>query len=305
MLRDGAWHSGVELGDRLGVTRAAISKAVADMPDVPVKKARAGYALPATHRPLDAGRIADVVREQGVALRELVILAEIDSTNRFLLQTADADRVACLAERQSAGRGRRGRSWVADPYSNILLSVSVRLPGAGRALGVLSLAAGVAVHGALESMGIYGASLKWPNDVLHGERKLAGILTEVRGEAEAPRVIIGVGLNCYLSPASAALIDQPWIALQELGGVDRSVLAGQVIARLVQVADAYGRGETQALLAQWRRLHAYAGRAVTLLRDDGETTGTLVDIDEEGALIVRVDGREQTVHSGEARLRPL
>ena len=302
ILRDGARHSGVELGERLGVTRAAVSKAIADMPDVPVQIGRAGYELPASHRPLDAARITEVVRGHGVTLRDLIILTEVDSTNRYLLQAADADRVACLAERQSHGRGR---TWVADPYSNILLSVAVRVHGAGRALGALSLAAGVAVQRALEATGIEGVALKWPNDVLYGDRKLAGVLTEVRGEAEAPRVVIGVGLNCYLSPASAAQIDQPWVSLQEWAHIDRSRLAGHLIAQLLRVVDAYGRGEAHALLADWRRLHAYGGRTVTLLRDEGAVTATLVDVDDDGALIVRIDGREQTVHSGEARLRPL
>ncbi len=305
ILKDGAHHSGVELGARLGVTRAAISKAVAEMAEIPVRVGRRGYRLPVTHRPLDAGRIRAIVDGYGAVLDDLQVLAEIDSTNRYLLQAAGAARTACLAERQTAGRGRRGRSWIADPYCNILLSVAVRIRGGSRNLGALSLAAGVAVHRALAESGITGVALKWPNDVLCAERKLAGILTEVRGEAEAPRVVIGVGLNCHLSAATGACIDQPWASLDEQRTVDRSALAGHLIAHLLRVVDEYERDGAAAVVAEWRTLHAYAGRAVTVAREDGVVEATLVDVTDEGALIVRVDGKEQIVYSGEARLRPL
>ena len=305
ILTDGQRHSGVALGRALGVTRAAISKAVREMADVPVSVDRMGYALPETHRPLDAVRIREIVSRHGVALDQLIVLSEVDSTNRYLLQRPDADRTACLAERQTQGRGRRGRQWVADPYSNILLSVVAHVPGGARALGVLSLAAGVAVHRALGEIGVADVALKWPNDVLYRNRKLAGILTEVRGEAEAPRAVIGVGLNCYLSAHTGAEIDQPWASLDEQLIVDRSVLVGHLVAHLFAVIDACSRGEGAALVAAWRERHAYAGQHVALLRDAGTEIAMIKDIDDEGALVVRIGDREEIVHSGEVRLRPL
>jgi BirA family transcriptional regulator, biotin operon repressor / biotin---[acetyl-CoA-carboxylase] ligase len=127
----------------------------------------------------------------------------------------DINGATCVAEAQSGGRGRRGRSWVTTPYCNLMLSMAWRFPGGPGLVSGLSLAAGVALLRALEQYGVSGAGLKWPNDVLWDNRKLAGLLVDVQGEAAGPTlVILGVGINGYISPQDAAHIDQPWIDLQ-------------------------------------------------------------------------------------------
>ena len=306
ILADGEPHSGVALARRLSVSRAAISKAVGLAADIPIVVDRHGYRLPGAFRPLDAARIEGLVAAAGRPPDGLVIHEEIASTNQALLATPGEGVYACLAERQTAGRGRRGRTWQATPYGSVLVSVAWTITETAGPFGIVSLAAGVAVARALESLGVRGAVLKWPNDVLWQARKLAGILIEMRGEAGAMRVVVGVGINVALGPAAAAAIDQEWAELGAIiPGVDRSRVAAQVISELLAVMDDYRQGRVATLLAEWRRRHAFAGMAVRV-HDGREPFGALVvDVDEEGALVVEVKGKRRRVQAGDVSVRPL
>lgn len=307
ILADGQRHSGVALAERLGVTRAAISKAVGGLPEVPVEVDRKGYSLPRGFWPLDCERIKGFLAESGFWPEQLTILEEVDSTNRFLLETWAGGFSVCLAERQTAGRGRRGRSWQATPYGNLMLSVSTTLQDMPDPLGVLSLGAGVAVHRALRRLGIADCALKWPNDVLWQARKLAGILIEMRGEPEAMRIVIGVGLNGTVGPEAACAIDQPWVDLRALlPVVDRDRVAAAVIAELMRVMDEYRQGRGAALLSEWRAHHAYAGLRVSVSAGNGPAcVGIVQDVDACGALVLQLAGGTHVVRSGEVSVRPL
>ncbi len=306
ILADGEPHSGVALARRLSVSRAAISKAVGLAADIPIVVDRHGYRLPGAFRPLDAARIEGLVAAAGRPLNGLVIHEEIASTNQALLATPGEGVYACLAERQTAGRGRRGRTWQATPYGSVLVSVAWTITETAGPFGVVSLAAGVAVARALESVGVRGAVLKWPNDVLWQARKLAGILIEMRGEAGAMRVVAGVGINVALGPAAAAAIDQEWAELCAIiPGVDRSRVAAQVIGELLAVMDDYRQGRVATLLAEWRHRHAFTGMTVRI-HEGREPFGALVvDVDEEGALVVEVKGKRRRVQAGDVSVRPL
>lgn len=307
ILADGDRHSGVELAARLGVTRAAISKAVAGLDEVPILVDRKGYSLPASFRPLNEHRIQKFLRARGCALDGLRLLEEVDSTNRVLLREAFAGVWACVAERQSAGRGRRGRSWQATPYGNVMLSVGFNFHGLGHGLGALSLGAGVAVNRALRALGVNDAGLKWPNDVLWRARKLAGILIEMRGEPDNMRVVIGVGLNGYLGPKAGAAINQPWVDLRTLLPiVDRDQVVALLIAELVNVVAIYQDGGVGGLLDEWRMHHVFAGLPVSVSEGDGPGfVGTVVDVDSEGSLILMAEGCARVVRSGEVSVRAL
>ncbi len=305
-LGDGERHSGVALARRLGVSRAAISKAVALCSEVPIEVTRLGYSLPAAFRPLDEGRIRAFVAEAGCRLESLAIHEEVGSTNQVLLAAPGDGTCACLAERQSAGRGRRGRVWRATPYGSLLLSVAWTISGTARPLGVLSLAAGVAVMRALEAVGVRDAALKWPNDVLWQARKLAGILIEMRGEADAMRVVVGVGLNAAVSTATAAAIDQDWVDLRRIiPSVDRDRLAALVIAELDTVMSDYREGREAALLDAWRRRHVFAGVRVRIHEGQGVCEARVIDVDADGALLVEAGGVRRRVQCGEVSVRPL
>ncbi len=306
LLGDGQRYSGVALAERLGVSRAAVSKAVSLCPDVPIEVSRQGYSLPAPFRPLNEGRIRALLEEMGCRLDKFAIHEDVGSTNQILLAAAGEGVFACLAERQSAGRGRRGKVWRATPYGSLLLSVAWTLSGAARPLGVLSLAAGVAVLRALEHLGVRDAGLKWPNDVLWQARKLAGILIEMRGEADAMRVVVGVGLNAAMSAETAAAIDQDWVDLRSIIPlVDRDQVAALLIAELNIVMTDYREGREAALLDEWRKRHVFTGMRVRIHEGRGACDARVIDIDADGALLVETSDGCRRVQSGEVSMRPL
>ncbi len=313
LLADGEFHSGTALGERLGVSRAAVNKVVRALADsgleihsVPGR----GYRLDEPFTPLSGDTIRGQLRARGIDVA-LEVLEETGSTSQHLLHTPAASEArgarACLAEMQSAGRGRRGRGWVATPFHNILLSVSWRFESGPAALAGLSLAAGVAVLRALKAFGVARAGLKWPNDVLIDGRKLAGLLVDLRGEAAGPSfAVLGLGLNVHIAAAEAAQIDQPWASLREWlpAPVDRNRLAVLLLGELVAMLAEFERRGFAAFRPAWERQHVFAGQPVRVHQAHGDTVGIVVGIDEHGALQLREpSGAVRTLHSGDVSLR--
>ena len=310
LLADGAFHSGTALGERLGISRAAVNKAIQSLAESGIDIHRVsgrGYRLGEPFVPLSAVLIRALLKQRRVQA-SLEILDEVDSTNEQLLRTLESPDVrVCLAEAQSGGRGRRGRSWVATPGHNILLSMSWHFDHGPAGLAGLSLAAGVAVLRALEEFGVAELGLKWPNDILCDGRKLAGLLIDVRGEASGPsRVVLGLGLNIYLTPSDCARIDQPWIALREMlpAPVDRNQLAALLIAHLLEMFRVFEHEGFNAFRAEWERRHLFQGKAVELHNGQEDSAGTVVGVDTHGALRVRdAAGEIHSFHSGDVSLR--
>lgn len=314
LLADGGFHSGTDMGSHLGITRAAVCKAIKSLTDAGFDIHRVtgrGYRLPQPVRPLDRRAILRHLGAQAAEVRDrLTLLEETESTNRYLLERANLASFAgavCLAEVQAAGRGRRGRQWVATPYHNLLLSMGWRFASGPGIVAGLSLAAGVALLRALEDYGVRGALLKWPNDVLWGEKKLAGLLVDVQGEATGPSlVVLGVGLNGYIGERDAARIDQPWTDLHTITGemVDRNRLAALVIGELRDMFQQFADKGLAAFRDEWQRRHLYHGRRVRLLAGEHEIVGTVEGIDAHGALLLRdARGSTRAYHSGEISLR--
>jgi BirA family biotin operon repressor/biotin-[acetyl-CoA-carboxylase] ligase len=310
LLADGRFHSGTALGAKLGVSRAAVCKSIKALSAAGLEIESVtgrGYRMSTVARPLEPRAIRKALARAGVAPLDIEILEAVDSTSRYLMHGKASPRV-CLAEAQSQGRGRRGRSWVTTPYHNLLLSMSWQLAGGPAAAAGLSLAAGVAVARALESYGVAPVGLKWPNDVLVAERKLAGILIDLHGEADGPtRVVVGVGVNGYLGARAAAHIDQPWVDLHRLTGdaVDRNRLAALVIAELHRMLAAFGAHGLAPFQREWERRHLYHARRVRLLLGESEVMGTVAGVDQHGALVLRdARGQRQAYQAGEISLRP-
>lgn len=316
LLADGELHSGADIGRRLGVTRAAVHKGVKALAanGLGVRAvAGLGYRLDAPICPLDRGRIACALDSAGKAAPRIDVVESVDSTNRQLLSRALADfdpsGMVCLAEVQPQGRGRRGKSWVATPYENLMFSMAWRFHiGPAMVMG-LSLAAGVAVARALEAHGVADAGLKWPNDVLWKGRKLAGLLVDVHGEASGPcTVVVGVGVNCRISERDGHRIDQPWVDLHTImaGTTDRNRLAALLIDQLYDMFHAYAVYGLAAFEAEWNRRHLYAEKPVRLAREQVSFEGVVDGIDDHGALRLRdATGRTQLFHSGEVSLRAI
>ncbi len=315
LLADGERHSGEEIAESLGVSRAAVSKAArkaADQLGIRIETVRGhGYRLSSPLELLEPQRVLALIDpEVGKGIARLEIRDDIDSTNSHLLRAAAAGAPAgcvCLAERQTDGRGRRGRQWISPFGSNIYLSLLWRYPFGPAGLGGLSLAAGSAVAAVLEQSGAYGITLKWPNDVLWQGRKLAGLLLEVAGEAHGPsHVVIGVGVNLHLDPEQGSAIDQPWVDLSTaLGQHDcsRNLVAARLITRLLRVLEVYGREGLAPFLPEWKRFDRMHGRQVEIRIGDHRTPGAHLGIDEQGGLMLKTADGVRHFQAGEVSLR--
>lgn len=316
LLADGRVHSGEELARTFGVTRAAVWKRMAKFADwglsidaVP----GAGYRLA---RPLDL-LSADLVRatlEPAVAARVawLEVFTEIESTNEHLLGRVPAPgRLdVCVAEFQTAGRGRRGRSWNAPLGSGICLSVGWHFVDSPAELSALTLAVSVVARRALkESVGV-DIALKWPNDLVWDERKLGGILVESATEAQGgSHVVVGIGLNVAL-PAELLprLSDWPRGAVDVATAVgrapSRAVLVGALVNGLAALFEDYARTGFAAYRSEWRAVDHLRGRGVRLDDAGGSVTGTAVGIDADGALLIETEaGARRRVVAGDVSVR--
>jgi len=316
LLADGRVYSGEAIATRLGISRTAVWKAVrkaADAFELDIESVRGrGYRLRAPLELLDAEAIRDALpAEARAGLGDIHLFDCIDSTNTWLMRQAHAGAPGgsvCLAERQSAGRGRRGRRWVSPFGGNLYLSLLWRYPLAPVQLSGLSLAAGVAVARALAAAGASDLGLKWPNDLHWRRRKLAGLLLEVAGESQGPSyVIVGVGVNLRMDPVPAAVIDQPWVDLDRVLGPDgyrRNAVAASLIAELCSALTCFGAEGLAPFVAPWRMLDAYLGEPVELVAGERRIAGIHTGIDADGSLLLQSDGCVRAYQAGEVSLRP-
>ena len=315
-LADGRFHSGEALAGSLGISRAAVwkhLKALREQLHVDIHAVSGrGYRLAKPLELLDQTVIAKGLSPVAHAhVSELEIHDCIDSTNAYLMKRAAEGAPSgqvCLAEQQTAGRGRRGREWVSPYGSNIYLSILWRYSLAPAQLSGLSLAAGVAVVRALKRLGVEAVGLKWPNDILWQEHKLAGLLLEVAGESEGPsRVVLGLGLNTNLSKEQAGAIDQPWVDLAHVPGgqgVSRNRLVTELLEQLSTVLAGFEAEGLAPLLDEWHGYDLYHGRPISLRMANHSVEGIHQGIDQTGALLLAANGKVQAYHGGEVSLRP-
>lgn len=313
-LASGEAISGAQLADRSGVTRAAIWKQVETLRarGVPVEARGAiGYRLPWPLQLLDEAAIrAALPRALARQLGALEVHWELDSTSSELQRRVDraADLSMVLAESQTAGRGRRGRTWLSPPGLNLYLSCLKRFDCGFGALSGLSLAVGTMVVRAIESLGIEGAGLKWPNDVLARQGKLAGVLVELSGEYQGPcAAVIGVGLNLRLTDALREQAGQPACDLATLAGADlpdRNTVASRLIAALVVGLREFEQHGFASFAADYARHDLLAGRTLKLTGAQGQFEGIGAGVDARGALQVWLaDGALRSVDSADVTVR--
>ncbi|MGH8660745.1 MAG: biotin--[acetyl-CoA-carboxylase] ligase [Burkholderiales bacterium] len=312
-LADGGFHSGEALARSLAVSRASVWNAVRDLEATGLEVYKVhgrGYRLAHPVTLLDR---AAIERHLGAdaARFALDIRATVGSTNAVLLERAAngaASGTVVAAEWQTEGRGRLGRAWHAGVGEALTLSLLWRSArGAGELPG-LTLAVGVALVRALGSAGAAGVALKWPNDVLWRGGKLAGILTELQGDALGPTaVVIGIGINVRLSEATRARIGQAAADLESASGTapDRNRLLAGVLVELDRMLAAFGRDGFAPLRDEWQRLHAQQGKRVTLTLPGGlRRSGRARGIAGDGAFLLETASGTQRFHSGEITLRP-
>jgi BirA family biotin operon repressor/biotin-[acetyl-CoA-carboxylase] ligase len=317
LLADGKFHSGEALANKLKVSRSAVWKLVRALRTLGIEVQavpRQGYRLP---RPVDlyaSAKIRQHLVDPRALIDRLDVLLHVDSTNSYLLEqpAPEVGRAnVCVAEIQHAGRGRRGRTWVAPFGSGICLSLGWRFPEAPPTLSAFSLVVGVALARALREMGATDIGLKWPNDVVWKGRKLAGVLVDVRGESAGPtQVIVGIGVNLRM-PAEVrmALAEQQATVVADLHEImrdrtpERNMLTAALITHLLAVVQEFGAAGFAAFAAEWRQLDALADAAVKVVAGNESVLGTARGVTAEGALHVEVQGGLRQFYSADVSLR--
>lgn len=312
-LASGETLSGSRLAAESGITRAAIWKQIEVLRHrgVPIESAgAAGYRLPWAIQMLDEASIRGTLPK--AVIRQLGAIDlhwELDSTSSELQRRGAGapDFSIVMAETQTAGRGRRGRSWLSPPGLNIYLSCLKRFDAGFAALSGLSLATGVIVLRALHALGIHGPRLKWPNDVLADGGKLAGILVELSGEYQGPcAAVIGIGLNLRLTDALREQAGQPVSDLAALAHgtpPDRNRAAAALIASLVEGLNQFEHDGFAAFLDEYAEHDALHGVPLRVSSPAGELDGTGAGIDVRGALQLQTATGLQRIDSADITVR--
>lgn len=311
LLADGQFHSGEELGVLLGVSRAAVWKHLQKLEGLGVKllsiKGR-GYCIDGGMDLLDLKKIqANLISPLPL---NLALFPQIDSTNSYLMRHENPAMQVCLAESQSAGRGRRGRVWVSPFAQNIYCSIGWGFEGGVAALEGLSLAVGLVIVRTLQRYGVTGLELKWPNDVLYQDKKLAGVLIEMAGDpAGYCQVVIGMGINVAMGDDQAHAIGQPWVDLrsilewQGLPYISRNLLVAKLIDELMLVLNGYEQTGFVGYCAEWQSLNTHAGQMVELHNGNLVYSGICLGVSEVGALVLETAQGKEVFHGGEISLR--
>ncbi|WP_338591116.1 bifunctional biotin--[acetyl-CoA-carboxylase] ligase/biotin operon repressor BirA [Shewanella khirikhana] len=304
MLSTQEFVSGEALAERLGISRAAISKHIDVLETLGLSifsvKGR-GYKLATPVSLID-----ETALKQGIE-RRCFYFDDIPSTNAFMLSHSDEleSGDVCIAEHQSAGRGRRGRKWVSPYGSHLYFSLFWRLTdGMSKAMG-LSLVVGCSLARVLADLGVDNIGLKWPNDVYLDGRKLAGILVEMKGQADSNcELIIGIGVNMAMPGAQGEAIDQPWADLQGVAMPGKTEFAIKLQRQLQADLTLFEREGLAAFVERWQQADLFINKPVNLMMADKVEAGVCRGIDTQGGLLLEVAGEIKSFIGGEISLRP-
>ncbi|AXF78542.1 bifunctional biotin--[acetyl-CoA-carboxylase] ligase/biotin operon repressor BirA [Erwinia tracheiphila] len=307
LLADGEFHSGEQLGEQLGMSRAAINKHIQTLKDWGIDVFTVvgkGYSLSAPMQLLNEQQIARQLDDG-----RLTVIPVIDSTNQYLLDRMDELQSgdACVAEYQQAGRGRRGRQWFSPFGSNLYLSMYWRLEDGPIAAMGLSLVIGIVTAEVLQQSGANDVRVKWPNDLYLKDRKLAGILVELMGKTgDTAHIVIGTGINLVMQSPDPAVVNQGWINLRDAGvKIDRNLLAAKLVNSMRQSLALFEREGLAPFIERWKALDNFIDRPVKLLIGDREIPGIARGIDQQGGLLLEQDGVVKSWVGGEISLRLL
>lgn len=316
ILADGKYHSGSDLGKQFGVSRAAVWKVIQKIENtlglnIFAVKGK-GYKL---HEPIELlnkniilENLSGTVVSQ---INQFDVLFEVDSTNRYLNNKSvdgAASGYLVLAERQISGQGRRGRIWFSPFGGNLYLSLLWRFQLAPAQLGCLGLVIAVAIVRVLRDIGIKDAGVKWPNDIYWHNKKLAGILLEMRGESSGPSaIVIGVGANIAMpakNKVSIDDIDQPWIDIESIldKKLERNLFTALIIEELFNVLHLFPE-QQKGLLEEWQEMDVLKGQTIEVHFPDKVIEGKALGINSDGALRIEHNGKEMICHSGEVSVR--
>ncbi|ATF09616.1 bifunctional biotin--[acetyl-CoA-carboxylase] ligase/biotin operon repressor BirA [Candidatus Enterovibrio altilux] len=290
ILADGNCHSEKNLSQTLGINRATISQHIKKLQQWGLEVLQAqskGYYLLA---PLDL--LSEAVLRKKLHVPEFTLVPVIDSTNQYLLDRIGqlTSGMSCLAEYQHAGRGRRGGVWFSPFCANLCFSIYWKLDASITAAMGLSLVVGVAMVEVLAKLGTEGVKVKWPNDLYWQDKKLAGILIEMTGQAgDAIHLVIGVGLNIAMSDKCD--VDQNWVNLKDTSNTlpGKNILAAALINGVIDALKKYEINGMIGFVEQWNKYDNFQNRSVKLLLEKFETQGIVRGINEQGALLLETE----------------
>lgn len=309
ILADAQIHSGEQLGDKLGMTRAAINKHIKTLRSWGLNIETVtgkGYKLPYKINLLNEKEIKKQVNDVNIIVEPV-----IDSTNQYMLERINSLKSGdtCLAEYQSAGRGRRGRQWVSPFGCNLYLSMYWKLDqGPAAAIG-LSLVVGIVIAETLNKISQEKVKVKWPNDLYMNDKKLAGILVELTGKTgDAAHIIIGIGINIGMNVnniENSNTINQEWASLRdEVENIERNELSANIIQALKKSLITFEKEGLKPFLDRWFKLDNFLNRSVKLLIGNDIITGIERGINEQGALMLQKDNGDIIPYiGGEISLR--
>lgn len=307
LLADSQFHSGEELGEALGVTRAAIWKKLKKLELLGINlhsvKGR-GYRLPHKIELLDQALLDSAGLNVPITIR-----FETKSTNddvKKLITSGANLPIAIATEIQNQGKGRRGRQWQGGVAKNIMMSFGWRFENGISVVEGLSLAVGAAVARVLKRNGVESVGLKWPNDVQVEGKKICGVLLEMVADQDICDVIIGVGLNISMSEQDMVDIDQPWTDVMQQSSIEvsRNQILAELVCELEQVCKTFDRGDgLAAYLTEWMQQDVLKNQAVKMMSGTREELGIARGIDAKGALLFEQDGVVKALYGGEVSVR--
>lgn len=313
ILADGQFHSGQALADKLGVSRTAINKRINALEELHLDIFRVhgkGYKLSTSLQLLNHHLLKDYLQHPQTPLYVKRVTSSTHDDLKQLLEQAPGNSLfagtAIVAEMQTAGKGRRGKQWLSPFGTNLYSSFYWPLEdGLNSALG-LSVAVGICLAELLEKQGIQGVSVKWPNDVYIGGKKVAGILVELEGQSTGDvHALIGIGLNLSMPERFGTAINQPFTDIQRHldEPLDRHYWAGLLVNQVRNALSEFSRTGLAPSVVKWRRLDHFYGRPVCVLLGQHAQHGIAQGIDDHGALLVRQENGLKRYFGGEISIR--
>lgn len=305
-------QSGVALAEQFGISRAAVWKRIEFLRRAGLQIDAAenrGYVLKQTTAILNPQRIREALPKGCQSqLSGMHLLFETPSTQALALAAAApvSGMEVWLAEMQTAGQGRRGKSWLSPPMSGIACSLNRRFGLSFAAMSGFSLACAVMLAESLQRQTDQSIQVKWPNDLWLNGRKCAGLLIQLRGEAQGPcEVTLGFGINVNLAIAQGASIDQPWTSLSESGIQDwnRNKLLAGLLHDLVIGFELYETKGFAAFIQRYRALDGLHGQNIVINDGKQRLFGIAAGVDDSGALLVDTPQGRRSFHSGEVNVR--
>ncbi len=307
--------SGQEICTQLGVSRTAVWKAIEKLRQdgYAIESApNRGYRLAAVTQKFCASGIRAYLAEGSPLREKIIFLEQVDSTNNYLKACAASgapDGTVAIADMQTGGRGRRGRSFCSPAGMGVYLSVLLRPNCTPDRLMHLTCAAAEATCTAIAKTAGFRPGIKWPNDLVYNGKKLTGILTELSIEAESGLVqyaVIGIGVNCLQTPADfpPEIRDMAGsLAMFSAQPIDRNALAAAMIVSLAEMSASLC-APRHLLMDAYRADCITVGKPVSLLRADTLRHGIATGVDDDGALLVKLEnGETEAVNSGEVSVR--